>query len=187
MKPSILRFTFTSIRFEKSNLMTQKEVQSTNSSEDFYKKIAIGSIIIAAISVFFISQFRDKLVESYENEEKLVVIVDSLLDQQEKVRSAQPSIPRMNQSEYARLEAKGLNDPDEELIEDLKKNEDIIPHEGRLGGTMGFYIPENIFILNDKWAFAYFEDGHVAGNMLLKYHVDEDGKIEWEVLDSYLN
>jgi hypothetical protein len=48
---------------------------------------------------------------------------------------------------------------------------------------MGFYFYDGIHILNEKWVFAYFEDGHIAGAMLLRYEIDEDGNIGWEVLD----
>lgn len=143
-------------------------------------------LIVAFISLYFTRHFQAELMKSYENEQELIELTDSLIDRKAQMRDRQPSIPRMNKSEYQSLKARGLEDPGAELIDDLIEKEEIIPHEGRLGGTMGFYAPENIFILNGKWVFAYFEDGHQSGNMLLSYSIAEDGEIEWEVLDSYV-
>lgn len=70
------------------------------------------------------------------------------------------------------------------LMADLLKHPELIPHEPVLGGTMAFY-KEKSKVLSDRWVFAYFEDGHVFGHMLLGYSIDQ-GKISWQVIDSYL-
>jgi hypothetical protein len=48
-----------------------------------------------------------------------------------------------------------------------------------------FYRKERVFVISDKWVIAYFDDGHIEGNMLLSYSV-KNGNISWKVIDSYL-
>ena len=69
---------------------------------------------------------------------------------------------------------------------DLTEHPELIPFEGTLGGTMGFYDPENIYVLSDKWVYARFEDGHIQGGMLLEYSLGPDGEISWQVLEARL-
>ena len=76
--------------------------------------------------------------------------------------------------------------PPEEVAATLLERADLIPFEGTLGGTMGFYTEEDIHVLNDRWVFARFEDGHVAGEMLLEYRTNESGELEWRVLAAEL-
>jgi len=73
-----------------------------------------------------------------------------------------------------------------DIINDLMKHPKLIPYDGVLGGTMGFYDPEGIHMLSGRWVFAGFDDGHINGYMLLSYSI-KDGKISWEVIDSYLD
>ncbi len=70
---------------------------------------------------------------------------------------------------------------------DLVKHPELITYKGVLGGTMGFYFENKIWVLTDKWVLAWFEDGHVGGYILLEYTVSDDGKISWKVIDSYLD
>ena len=51
---------------------------------------------------------------------------------------------------------------------------------------MRFYDPAEIEVLSRRWVVAGFEDGHKAGKALLGFHVSDDGKIAWKVIDSYL-
>ena len=90
--------------------------------------------------------------------------------------------PLLDQQQIKSLQRKGLENPVEDLRNDLMKADVKIKRQGVLGGTMGFYMPEAIHILNEQWVMAYFEDGHVAGALFLKYEVIE-GVINWEVLD----
>ena len=72
--------------------------------------------------------------------------------------------------------------PPEIVVDELLTRPELIPYEGTLGGTMGFYSEENIQVLNDQWVFARFEDGHVQGSMLLEYTFGVDGELRWTVL-----
>lgn len=85
-----------------------------------------------------------------------------------------------------KLRAKGLSDPVHDIISDLLKHPELIPYEGILGGTMRFYENE-IWVLNNKWVYAYFEDGHYSGYMLLEYDVTDNGKISWKKIAATKN
>lgn len=82
------------------------------------------------------------------------------------------------------LKLNSFQDPISHIRKDLVKRSDLIPFEGVLGGTMGFYDENRIHILNYKWVYAHFEDGHIGGEMLLEYGLSEDGKINWKVIAS---
>lgn len=88
--------------------------------------------------------------------------------------------------EIEELRKKGLKNPVADLIADLQKHPQLIPHEGVLGGTMAFGFPEKIHILTEHYVLAYFEDGHIGGWMVLEYSVAKGGKISWRVVDSRL-
>lgn len=90
-------------------------------------------------------------------------------------------IEGISRAELARLRDRGLADPVADLKADLARHPELIPVEPVLGGKMGFYAPERIWILNDRWAYADFEDGHVGGSMLLEYRV-ESGRVRWRRL-----
>jgi len=87
----------------------------------------------------------------------------------------------LSEGDIQRLQRKGLKNPETDLLNDLnRKQGELIPTEGVLGGTMAI---RDARILNDRYALAYYEDGHIAGNMILRYEVS-NGKISWKVLDS---
>jgi hypothetical protein len=73
-----------------------------------------------------------------------------------------------------------LSAADRALRDDLVEHRELIPFPAVMGGTM-FFVPQRIVILNDRWAYAEFEDGHIGGSMLLEYDVD-DGRIRWKRL-----
>ena len=94
-----------------------------------------------------------------------------------------PTAPLLSAVERRGLQQAGLLHPEKQLTASLMEHRDLIPATGELGGTMGFYTPDAIHILGDRWVMAEYEDGHNAGKILLRYRVDA-GKIAWEVLDS---
>lgn len=98
-----------------------------------------------------------------------------------------PARSLLSHGDINRLKRQGLEDPVDDITQDLLKRNDLIPHEGVLGGTMAFYSPSNIHILSPHWVFAYFEDGHIRGEMLLEYSVEDNGSLSWKVIDSYLD
>ena len=87
----------------------------------------------------------------------------------------------LRKSDILLLKKKGLRQPVDDLTEDLMGQRDLIPIDGVLGGTMAF-VKSEMVILNDKWVFASFDDGHMLGRALLEYEVSEDGKISWGMI-----
>lgn len=85
------------------------------------------------------------------------------------------------------MKGKGLADPVDDIISDLQQHPELIPYKGTLGGAMGFYFKKDIWVLNNKWVFAYFEDGHTGGYLILEYIVMDDGKINWERIASMMD
>ena len=95
------------------------------------------------------------------------------------------TVPISNPDVINPLKQQGFNGSLEDIINDLMEHNELIPYDGVLGGTMGFYDRDNIYVLSDKWVFAYFDDGHINGYMLLSYSIN-NGTISWKVIDSYL-
>jgi hypothetical protein len=90
------------------------------------------------------------------------------------------------ESAIAGLKMKGLQDPVSDLRRDLMKRRDLIPFDGVLGGTMGFF-GSSITLLSTQWVYAEFEDGHIAGRCLLSYEVGPGGSLSWRVLSATLD
>jgi hypothetical protein len=87
----------------------------------------------------------------------------------------------LSESDIQRLKRKGLKNPESDLMNDLnRKQNSLIPAEGVLGGKMAI---RDTRILNDRYAMAYYEDGHTGGYMLLKYEVS-NGSIKWKIVDN---
>lgn len=85
------------------------------------------------------------------------------------------------------LKAKLKSDEPLSVIKaDLQSKPELIPYKAELGGTLGFYDPGGIRVLNDKWVIASFEDGHIGGYLFLRYTIEEGANIKWEVIDSFL-
>jgi cell division protein FtsL len=72
------------------------------------------------------------------------------------------------------------------LLEDLATHDELLPVEGVLGGSMKWW-PEYSVVLNEKYVFGYFEDGHILGYALLKYSFDKDDNLKWQVIDTYMD
>jgi len=92
----------------------------------------------------------------------------------------------MHTFEIAQLKREGLTDPVRQLREDLASHRELIPFEGVHGGTMGFYYPGSIALLDAQWVFARFEDGHIGGSCLLEYEILPGGEIKWSVIKARL-
>ncbi|TVR74186.1 MAG: hypothetical protein EA408_03215 [Marinilabiliales bacterium] len=160
-----------------------------------YVVIALQSAVIGILLVMLVfSQSRAWRVAGLEEQldasrllvEKSINRNDSisLLLQECRVTGATP--PFIDGRQIEDLQKMGLSDPLRELREDLAAGQEIIGSASVLGGTMGFYFMDGIHILNKRWVFAYFEDGHLAGAMLLRYDIDNEGNISWKVLDEMI-
>ena len=88
-----------------------------------------------------------------------------------------------SETEIDQIKEKGISEPEKYITDNLFNNPKLIPYSGVLGGTMRFW---KVTLLGDRWAIAYFEDGHVAGRVLLKYTIKKDNSIKWTIMDQYL-
>jgi hypothetical protein len=152
------------------------------------------------LAIIFIILFIKKNNELYHNEFKYQKYLETIKKEKSGLIEHNNNLERLlktrkndmpnNISLYdwniERLKEKGLSNPVQDILSDLKNHRELIPYEGVLGGTMRFYDKES-WILNDKWVFAYFEDGHIGGHMLLEYNVNENGKINWKRLAATKN
>ena len=91
----------------------------------------------------------------------------------------------LSDPEIATLKREGLADPVRQLRDSLVVHPGLIPFKGTLGGRMQFLQGEvgpGIVLLERPYVFAYFEDGHTGGHMLLTYQVLPGPRIRWRVL-----
>ena len=72
-----------------------------------------------------------------------------------------------------------LENPETFIVESLERNSKLIPEESVLGGTMRFVDTE---ILNDRFIWAYYEDGHVAGEAIFQYKLNEADSIDFKLV-----
>ncbi len=96
----------------------------------------------------------------------------------------QISGPDYLQELVADLKKQGLNDPLNDLKNDLINKRDLIPYRG-LRGSRTFFT-DDIYFLRYDGVLATFEDGHFAGYLILKYAVN-NGTISWEVVGHCLD
>jgi len=80
----------------------------------------------------------------------------------------------------------GLADPVAMLRADLMRHPELIPYKGVLGGRMGFYSPGDIVLLNSRWVYARFNDGHIVGFGIFEFSVAPGGRIRWKTVAAML-
>ena len=98
-------------------------------------------------------------------------------------RSLARSPHSIHPSDLGRLRELGLEDPIQDLVNNLRVHPEILPFQSAPGmSQFGFYDSTRIRILSDRWVYAYTEDGHVSRDVLLKYRVFNGGRIEWKVV-----
>jgi len=158
--------------------MTEVKGKGTGFSRERYVWMAISVALIVAIVVLALHYHRlGARLEEREGER------EALLDKIE----ASSGHSLLTSRDRAQLQRRGLSHPEEDIVTDLMQHRELIPFEGVLGGTMGFYSRQDIHVLNSRWVLASFEDGHIGGHMLLEYVVSPRGGIQWKVVSAYLD
>ncbi|MBW2039986.1 MAG: hypothetical protein JRI46_10435 [Deltaproteobacteria bacterium] len=154
------------------------ESKGAKSSKERYFWIVLSAILLALVFVlsFQYVRYKEGLQEAQKGEEALLKKLEAL-----------EGASLLRSWDVARLKNKGLSNPVEDLAADLMQHRELIPFEGVLGGTVGFYSKKDIHVLTSRWVLASFEDGHVGGRMLLEYRISPGGKISWKVLSAYLD
>ncbi|MBZ9730338.1 hypothetical protein LB467_11635 [Salegentibacter sp. JZCK2] len=72
-----------------------------------------------------------------------------------------------------------LEKPETFIVESLERNQQLIPKKSVLGGTMRFV---DIEILNERFIWAAYEDGHVAGEAIFQYKLNEVDSIDFNLV-----
>ncbi len=119
--------------------------------------------------------------------ENLLAKVDSLIiknDSLSKILTKdEPQLNYWFDAEYdgEKFIESGITNPTEFIENNLRKRTELIPLKAVLGGTMQF---RSIQLLSSEWLIANFDDGHVQGRAIYKYKLNENGQLEFELLDS---
>lgn len=92
-------------------------------------------------------------------------------------------VPTLDEADIERFKDYGFENPILEIKDDLQQHPKYIPYDAVLGGTMRY---SKIHILSPQWVFASFDDGHIAGDMLLQYRVSDGPVMSWRVVASCL-
>ena len=77
-----------------------------------------------------------------------------------------------------------LEKPEVYIVEALKRNSRLIPEKSVLGGTMRFVDSE---ILNERFIWAAYEDGHVAGEAIFQYKLNEADSVDFKLISKIKN
>jgi hypothetical protein len=171
----------------------------------FWIGLCVILIIVICVLITNNVNYQNKLQDTQEESASLSTKVRALNDSLMKMHSALSSgemgalrdslkqlerqlqdMPTLSSWDIDKFKEKGLQNPIEDIIGDLRNHRELIPYKGTLGGTMAFW-PSGSYLLTSRWALAYFEDGHNLGYMLLEYKISNAGKISWRVIDSYLD
>ncbi len=86
--------------------------------------------------------------------------------------------PRLEPYMLDAIKRSGIADPGK-LIEDLTQNPSVIPEEPVLGGTMHF---GQVGLINERWVYGSYEDGHIAGAAVFQWEVRDSGLIWTPIL-----
>ncbi len=152
--------------------------------------ILAGILVVLLVIIYLSVQNMQELQGRLDNCHEEVRQLEDQLDEQaaelqagDEANGNLVSFKPFSDYELRRFEEKQIIEPISFLRDRLQDRPDLIPTEAVLGGTMNFYDREAIHVLNDKWVFATYEDGHIMGQILLGYSIDDDQSIEWDVID----
>lgn len=129
-------------------------------------------------------------IEKIEEEHnRLIVEVDELVENRDKLESEKSYLENIVEENERLIDKSIITDYGSINIledigidnlgvieEDLMNKPQLIGIEGVLGGIMRF---ERIYVLNEKYAYAYFCDGHIVGYGIYRYHIEENLEINW--------
>lgn len=102
--------------------------------------------------------------------------------------AARPALSRHPITEYEvkTLTDEGLAHPVRDVVTSLMATPSVIPHEGVLGGQMGFWSADDIYVLDAHTVFARFNDGHISGSGIFEFTIMPDSTISWRAVSSRL-
>ncbi len=145
------------------------------------KNEAEGRLAVADKQVEKIDEKLEQKDETVDSLEEMVLPPDTMELVPPGGAAFVDELGSLSESDIQKLQRKGLKNPESDLMNDLnRKQSQLIPVQGTMGGTMTI---RDSRILNDRYALAYYEDGHNGGYLILKYTVN-NGTINWTVVDS---
>ncbi len=103
--------------------------------------------------------------------DQLSIENDSLQKELELLKSRNPVV-------YSK-DFDSLDNPEAFIIEALEKDTSLIAQEAVLGGNMYFTDTE---ILNERFIWAEYEDGHIQGSAIFSYRMGENGRPEFKLI-----
>lgn len=77
-----------------------------------------------------------------------------------------------------------IENPEAFISDALTGDPELIPEEGVLGGSMQFINTE---ILNERFIWAEFEDGHINGEAIYQYRLSKEGKPQFRLISKIPN
>lgn len=141
------------------------------------ERLATENRLLNAEKERLVDNVTSLIVEKKQETEQLKLEIESL---ENKVKSAIIPFDFV----MLQLKNKGIDTP-EELLDTLRAENDLIPYDGVLGGTMKWW-PTESRIINNEWVLGYFEDGHILGHALLEYQIDEQQNVTWKLIKAIL-
>lgn len=94
------------------------------------------------------------------------------------------ALPGLTEADRAQLRERGLQDPEQRILNSLSGRHDLLPRDGTMGATLRF-LPEESQVLNRRWVLATYAADNLRGQSLLEYEVTTTGEILWVVLAHY--
>lgn len=143
----------------------------------------IALLLILTSLVF--SSCKDNEREMAETERELDSLSRELAEYKKTSDSLQALIEKGDMaSDYKVYYGKkfdSIEDPEEFIIETLKKKPELIPLKPKVGGKMAF---RKVKVLTEEWVLGIYDDGHIEGKSIYSYHMQPDGKLKFTHITS---
>lgn len=94
------------------------------------------------------------------------------------------TLPGLTDADRTQLRERGLQDPEQRILNSLAGRNDLLPRDGATGTALRF-LPEESRVLNRRWVLATYAADNLRGQSLLEYEVTTTGEILWVVLAHY--
>lgn len=164
------------------------------------KNIFIVLFVVSAVLniYFFVRKDENKVetVQTSENYSKESLAVagerEILLDSIRKLAIERSELKYFNlqDNNFAQnyFKKMGINNPNELITSAiLKTNTDKKPHSLiRFESENGSFQINKIKILNHRWIICDFSDGENWGELLLRYHINDDKSVKFVVIDDLM-
>lgn len=145
-------------------------------------------ILLTSLCLFGCAENNQTDPENNQTE-LLLAKVDSLKIENDSLTKLLTEEKPVSQSNYwynaeydgRKLIKSGIENPAEFIENKLRERPELIPLKPVLGGTIHF---TNMQLLGREWIIAEYEDGHIQGRAIYKYELNDQGELEFELLNS---